>query len=169
MAKPKKTGHKSHDKIMEQDWEAKEGHNSGVVNPEVQKLFSDHEAIQESIKTLQKDQKSLRVRAKDEFGIPTRVFTIEMSMRKLDPNVRAEIEQAHADLKAMTGYQMALNLLPHSEGSEGEENDPVEAASKKVTNIKKGKKKKAYIPQPVSDDDDDTYGLTEDDMNDSAA
>lgn len=135
MGRPKKTGHKSHDKVIEQDWKAKEGHNSGAVNPEVQSLFAEHEAIHANIKILQKDQKALRVKAKDEFGIPTRVFTIIMGMRKLDPNVRAELESSILDTNAMLGYQMSLNLLPPATEEEGK--DPLEAASKKVTSFKK--------------------------------
>lgn len=153
MAKPKKTGYKSHDKIMEQDYEAKrarEGHNSGVINPQVQELFSDDEKLEESIKTLQKDRKAIRVRAKEEFGIPLRVWSIEKSMRKLDVNVRAEIEQAHADLKAMTGYQMAMNLVPPM--SESGHNDPIEAASKKVRGIRSGS---PVLVQPEADDMED--------------
>lgn len=151
MAKPKKTGHKSHDKIMEQDWAAKEGHNSGGINPEVQNLFAEDEKLEESIKTLQKDRKSIRVRAKEEFGIPLRVWSIEKSMRKLDVNVRAEIEQAHADLKAMTGYQMAMNLVPPTPA---EDNDPIEAASKKVRGIRTSSP--MLVPsQPIADNMED--------------
>ena len=153
MAKPKKTGHKSHDKIMEQDWQAKQGHNSGITNPEVQQLFADHEKVQESIKTLQQDQKSLRVRAKEEFGIPTRVFTILIGMRKLDPNVRAELESAIQDTNAMLGYQMALDLV--SPAPKGEGHDPVEAASRKVTSIKRTDTPTLVSSQPAADDYDD--------------
>lgn len=165
MAKPKKTGHKSHDKIMEQDWQAKQGHNSGGVNPEVQGLFSEDEKLEDAIKTLQADRKAIRVRAKEEFGIPLRVWAIEKSMRKLDIYVRAEIEQAHADLKAMTGYQMAMNLLPPSDAQE----DPIAVAEKKVANSKKSKKGKKANWQPIPSEDDDTYGLTADDIDDYAA
>lgn len=146
MAKPKKTGHKSHDRIMEQDYEAKqrasEGHNSNMVNPEIQEIFSKHEAIQADIKTLQKDQKALRVRAKDEFSIPTRVFTILIGMRKLDPNTRAELESSISDTNAMLGYQMALDLVQSNE--KGEAQDPMEAARRKVVSIN----------QPMADEED---------------
>lgn len=123
---------------MEQDYQAKQkaaavGHNSGLVNPLVQEMYKQHEELAQSIKALQKDQKAIRVKAKDEFGIATRVFSIELQLRKLDVNVRAEIEQGHADLKAMLGYQMALQLAA-PEPTETD-SDPIEAARKKVTAI----------------------------------
>ncbi len=165
MAKPKKTGHKSHDRVMEQDYQAKQravttGHNSGLINPLIQEIYSGYEQIEESIKALNKDKKALRVKAKEEFGVPTRVFSIELSMRKLDPNVRAEIEIAHQDLKAMLGYQMALNF--HDDNVKSEKNDPIEAARKKVTPFNKkatskkieAKAKKKFVTgQPIPFDD----------------
>jgi hypothetical protein len=155
MGRPKKTGHKSHDKIMEQDYQAKriaEGHNSGGINPEVQNLFAEDEKLEDAIKVLQKDRKAIRVRAKEEFGIPLRVWAIEKAMRKLDVNVRAEIEQAHSDLKMMIGYQMALNLV--APAAKDEENDPVEAASRKVTGIRSGSPALKTV-QPEADEFED--------------
>lgn len=163
MAKPKKTGHKSHDRVMQQDYEAKQrasmGHNSGLINPVIQKLYTDYEQIEQNIKALNKDKKALRVKAKEEFGVATRVFSIELSMRKLDENVRAEIEQGHADLKCMLGYQMALNFA--DQNAKEMTSDPIEAARKKVTSIAKaalrgGSKKKFVKGQPVPEDDEDS-------------
>lgn len=131
MAKPKKTGHKSHDKVMQEDWEAKQGHNSGGINPEMQKIYNDYEALEASSKALNKDKKTLRNRAKEEFGVALRVFNIELSMRKLDPVVRDEIEQGHRDLKSMLGYQMALNLSGIVDSDSGNY-DPILAARNKV-------------------------------------
>lgn len=151
MAKPKKTGHKSHDKVMEQDYEAKrsrEGHNSGQINLDVIKMFEEHESIEENIKAMRSDQKALRVTLKEEYGLPTVVVTRELQQRKLDKNVRAERETAESDLKAMLGYQMALDLIvPKAEGQ-----DPVEAAGKKVRGIRSGS---PVLVQPVADADND--------------
>ncbi len=159
-AKPRKTGHKSHDRVMEQDWQAKQktareeaskaggvGHNSnmGQVNPDVQGLFSKYDEIEAAIKVLNKDKAAIRNQAKDEFGISKRVFAIELSLRKLDPTVRADIELEHTDLKAMLGYQMALNLM---EENDEETPDPVEAAKNKVVGISKATKTAKATKEP---------------------
>lgn len=138
-SKPKKTGHKSHDAIMEQDWKAKEGHNSGQMNEDVIGKFEEHERIEATIKALRGDQKAIRVTMKEEYGLPTVVVTRELQERKLDKSVRAEREAAAADLKAMLGYQFALNLIPAAAGGE---KDPVEVAGLKVANKKSKSSKK---------------------------
>ena len=117
---------------------ATEGHNStSTIIPGVVALFEEIEATYEPIKALQKIQKDCRNRLKTEFNISKRNVADELRMRKLDRDVRIQIESGAHDLKEMLGYQASLDLAANTVARTEEEYvDPSAVANKLINRVR---------------------------------
>lgn len=99
-------------------------------NPAFIKIMEEHELYDENKKQLSKAQRDLRAKAKEEMGVSSKVFMLQVAMRKLDPDVRKQVEQGIMDTNVMLGYQFALALVtptgkpPASNGGEKAEVKP---------------------------------------------
>ncbi len=78
----KKTGHASHDKVVEQMTPKKEGHNSQLMNERVQEIFDEFMKLEEDKKEITKHQRELKAKAKLEYGILSDVFAHEIRLKK---------------------------------------------------------------------------------------
>lgn len=89
------------------------GHNSnnGEKNPEAIKCLNEIMAIQAQKKTLARAERDIRNRLKSEFSILASSVSREISLRKLDPDVRVQVETNHEDFKKMVGYQPSLDFV----------------------------------------------------------
>lgn len=85
------------------------GHNS-QINTALVEIFEEHEDLDSKIKELQAAKRQLRNKAKTEHDIQLKAFNHEISLRKLDRDVRIQFESNHHDLKIATGYQASLDL-----------------------------------------------------------
>lgn len=89
------------------------GHNgphTGERNPEAVKCLDELLAIQVQKKALGKAERDVRNRFKTEFGILASSVSRELALRKLDTDVRVQVETNHEDLKKMLGYQPSLDF-----------------------------------------------------------
>lgn len=89
------------------------GHNSentGEKNPEAIKCLDELMAIEAQKKSLAKASRDVRNRLKSEFHILASSVSRELSLRKLDADVRVQVESNHEDFKKMLGYQPSLDF-----------------------------------------------------------
>lgn len=89
------------------------GHNmphTGEVNPEAVKCLEEIMAYQEQKKAIAKAERDVRNRLKTEFGILASSVAREVALRKLDVDVRVQVETNHEDFKKMLGYQPSLDF-----------------------------------------------------------
>lgn len=88
------------------------GHNKGEVIPALVELMEEDLALDEKKKSIAQAQRDIRNRAKTEFGVMAAVWAYEKRMRKMDKDVRIQLESGVHDLKEMLGYQIELDLKP---------------------------------------------------------
>ena len=108
--KPKVTG----PKLVEKDLiSGNIGHNSnnGEVNPEAVKLLDEIMDCQKRKKAIAVAERDARNRLKTEFGILSSSVSREVALRKLDKDVRVQVETNHEDFKKMVGYQPSLDFV----------------------------------------------------------
>lgn len=86
------------------------GHNSGEKNPEAIKCIDELMQFQAQKKSIAKAERDVRNRLKSEFGILSTSVAREIALRKLDPDVRVQVESNHEDFKKMLGYQPQLDF-----------------------------------------------------------
>lgn len=90
------------------------GHNSppltGEKNPEAIKLLDELMVFQAQKKAIAKAERDVRNRLKSEFSILASSVAREVSLRKLDADVRVQVETNHEDFKKMLGYQPSLDF-----------------------------------------------------------
>lgn len=143
------------------------GHNSGQVVPELVKIVDEILASAERQKQEGRNQRDLRNRAKSEFGILSTVLAHEIGLRKKDPDVRAQFESGHRDLKSALGYQEILtfdnpNVEPPAVKPQPKPVQAVEADPLAIpANLRRAPKPPAA--QPVEEDEDE---VEEDDGED---
>lgn len=88
------------------------GHNSnGEVVPGFVNLVDELLAINAQKKALGEAERTLRNKAKSEFGVLSGVLAHEMRLRKMDSDVRVQFESNHQDVKKMLGYQPELDFV----------------------------------------------------------
>jgi hypothetical protein len=90
------------------------GHNqphTGEVNPEAVKRLEELMALQEQKKAIAKAERDVRNSLKTEFGILASSVAREVALRKLDADVRVQVETNHEDFKKMLGYQPSLDFV----------------------------------------------------------
>lgn len=87
------------------------GHNSGEKSPEAIKCLEELVHIEAQKKALAKGALQVRNRLKSEFGILSTSVARELALRKLDPDVRVQVETNHEDFKKMLGYQAQLDFV----------------------------------------------------------
>jgi hypothetical protein len=97
-------------KLVAKDIKPGIGHNSGEKHPEVIKCVDELMMYQTQKKSIAKAERDVRNRLKTEFGILSSSVAREVSLRKLDPDVRVQVETNHDDLKKMLGYQPQLDF-----------------------------------------------------------
>ena len=100
-------------KLVDKDLNPGLGHNSnnGEKNPEAIKLLEEIMALQKQKKSIAASERDLRNRLKAEFSILASSVSREISLRKLDPDVRVQVETNHEDFKKMVGYQPSLDFV----------------------------------------------------------
>lgn len=89
------------------------GHNSGNTgekNPEAIKLLEEIMGYQTQKKAIAKAERDARNRLKTEFHILASSVSREVSLRKLDADVRVQVETNHEDFKKLVGYQPSLDF-----------------------------------------------------------
>lgn len=86
------------------------GHNSGQKNPVVVEILKEMLDSKDRQKNEAKLQRDCRNRLKTEFGILSSVTAYGLKMLSLDADVRIQFESGVADMRVMTGYQLALDL-----------------------------------------------------------
>lgn len=86
------------------------GENNGEKNPEAVKCLDELMAIEAQKKALAKASRDVRNRLKSEFHILASSVSRELSLRKLDADVRVQVETNHEDFKKMLGYQPSLDF-----------------------------------------------------------
>src|SRR5262249_47280588 len=69
----------------------------------------------------------IRNRLKSEFGIMQTSVSRELALRKLDPDVRVQVESNHEDFKKMLGYQPQLDFSGAQPTKASEAQQPTEA------------------------------------------
>lgn len=110
-AKPKVPGPKLVDKKA-----AGIGHNSdevltGEKNPEAIKLITELMEFQDKKKAIAKAERDVRNKLKSQFKILASSVAREVALRKLDPDVRVQVETNHEDFKKLLGYQANLDFV----------------------------------------------------------
>jgi hypothetical protein len=90
------------------------GHNNppytGEKNPRACELFTELEDYAKQKKAIAKAERDARNALKSECGILASSVAREMAMRKLDSDVRVQVETNYEDTKKMTGYQPSLDF-----------------------------------------------------------
>jgi len=104
------TAKKAGPKLVAKDIKPGIGHNSGEKNPEAIKCIDELMAFQVQKKSIAKAERDVRNRLKSEFGILSTSVAREVALRKLDPDVRVQVESNHEDFKKMLGYQPQLDF-----------------------------------------------------------
>jgi hypothetical protein len=89
------------------------GHNlpTGEKNPRACELFTELESYAAQKKAIAKAERDARNALKSECGILASSVAREMAMRKLDSDVRVQVETNYEDTKKMTGYQAQLDFV----------------------------------------------------------
>lgn len=124
-------------KLVSKDINHGVGHNSntGEKNPEATKCLEELMALQAQKKTIARAERDIRNRLKSEFSILASSVSREISLRKLDPDVRVQVETNHEDFKKMVGYQPSLDFVngvatEASQKAQARETEPNRAAQK---------------------------------------
>jgi hypothetical protein len=105
------------------------GHNSnGEISPEAVNLINEIMAFQDQKKSIAKAERDCRNRLKTEFGILSTSVAREVALRKLDPDVRVQVESNHEDFKKMLGYQPQLDFVEGTPTKASQKAQPSEAA-----------------------------------------
>lgn len=90
------------------------GHNepphTGEKNPEAVKIVDEIIALEKQKKSIGKAVGTLRNRLRTEFSILASSVARELALRKLDADVRVQVETNHEDFKKMLGYQPSLDF-----------------------------------------------------------
>lgn len=102
--------------------------DNGRINKALVKIFEQDDKMDEDKKQINKAQRDLRAKAKEEHGIDKAVYMHEKKLRKMDNDRRIMFETGCADLKDALGYQFSLTLADPSEQDDSEARDPEEAA-----------------------------------------
>lgn len=130
-------------KLVTKDLKAGVGHNSntGEKNPEAIKCLEELMALQAQKKTIARAERDIRNRLKSEFSILASSVSREISLRKLDPDVRVQVETNHEDFKKMVGYQPSLDFVngvptEASQKAQARETEPNRSAQKPSTGEK---------------------------------
>jgi len=101
-------------KLVDKDIKPGIGHNSapltGEKNPEAVKIVDEIIALEAQKKSIAKAVGTLRNRLRTEFSILASSVSREIALRKLDPDVRVQVETNHEDFKKMLGYQPSLDF-----------------------------------------------------------
>lgn len=104
------------------------GHNSGEQHPEVIKKILELMAFAAQKKSIAKAERDVRNSLKTEFGVMASSVAREIALRKLDPDVRVQVETNHEDLKKMLGYQPQLDFVAGAPTQASVKAQPDEAA-----------------------------------------
>lgn len=101
-------------KLVDKDIKPGVGHNgapmTGEKNPEAVKIVDEIIALEGQKKSVGKAIGTLRNRLRTEFSILASSVSREIALRKLDPDVRVQVETNHEDFKKMLGYQPSLDF-----------------------------------------------------------
>jgi uncharacterized protein (UPF0335 family) len=124
----KKTGNASHDKVVEQMEKA--NLRTGKVNSQLKEIFAKYMDLEEETKVLNQAKRELRAQAKDQFQVPSSVFSHEIRLKKMDKDVRQQFEAEHHDLKLMLGIQLSLDVISNDKPKDVKKKDPAQAAAK---------------------------------------
>lgn len=104
------------------------GHNhTGEVNPEAVKLLNELLAFQLQKKSISKAERDVRNRLKYEFNILASSVAREVALRKLDADVRVQVETNHEDFKKLLGYQPQLDFVGGEVTASSAKAQPTEA------------------------------------------
>lgn len=138
------------------------GHNgpyTGEKNPEAVKCLDELLAIQVQKKALGKAERDVRNRFKSEFGILASSVSRELTLRKLDTDVRVQVETNHEDLKKMLGYQPSLDFTGTGITTASAKAQPSEdALDKRDTEPKREPKAHATFTAPADEDEEQEDG-----------
>ena len=94
------------------------GHNSGQVIPGLVKIVDELLAIHQKKQDLGVAERTLRNRAKSEFGVLSSSLAHEMRLQKMDRDVRDQFEQSHRDIKIALGVQTEMEFLKAGEAEQ---------------------------------------------------
>lgn len=108
---PKVTGPKLVDKDIKPGIGHNNAPNNGEKNPEAIKVLDEIIALENQKKSIGKAVGTLRNRLRTEFAILASSVSRELALRKLDPDVRVQVETNHEDFKRMVGYQPSLDFV----------------------------------------------------------
>lgn len=132
-------------RLVDKDIKSGIGHNgaphTGEKNPEAIKCLEELMGYQEKKKAIATAERDIRNRLKSEFGILASSVAREVSLRKLDPDVRVQVETNHDDFKKMIGYQPSLCFVNGQATLATQK--AVEAQEKSMRNTEP-----ARVPQP---------------------
>lgn len=117
----KKTGHASHDKVMQQ------ATKTPGINTVLKDMVETYLKYEEDKKLINKAQREIRAKAKEEHGILSSVWSAEIRMRKMDPDVRIQYETGLEDFKVQLGHQFDIE-----EHIAKVQKDPAKVAALKV-------------------------------------
>lgn len=119
------------------------GHNgppTGEKNPEAIKCLDELMEYQVQKKAIAKAERDVRNRLKSEFGILASSVAREVALRKLDADVRVQVETNHEDFKKMLGYQPSLDFVGGKPTDASAKAQPTEAELERTTAPARGPK-----------------------------
>lgn len=148
-------------KLVAKDVTPGVGHNSvpnnGEKNPEAIAMFDELyqlESVQK--KAIAKACRDLRNGLKTKFNILSSSVARELALRKLDADVRVQVETNHDDFKRMLGYQPSLDFTNGVATTASAKAQPSEGELERNTEPTRGPKPPAGTPGfTVADNDED--------------
>lgn len=141
-AKDKDAKKASGPKLVAKDLKAGIGHNhTGEKNPEAVAMFDELfqlETVQK--KAIAKACRDIRNDLKTKFNILASSVSRELNLRKLDDDVRVQVETNHEDFKKMLGYQPQLDFQDGVATTASVKAQPKEAELERTTEPARGPK-----------------------------
>lgn len=129
--------------------------NNGEKNPEAVKCLEELMEYQEQKKAIAKAERDVRNRLKSEFGILASSVAREVALRKLDADVRVQVETNHEDFKKMLGYQPSLDFVNGVATEASAKAQPKEADLERTTEPARGPKPPAVGGKGFTVEDED--------------
>jgi len=133
------------------------GHNfnNGEKHPEAIKRMEEIIALETQKKSITKSIGTLRNSLRTEFGILASSVARELALRKLDPDVRVQVETNHEDFKKMLGYQPSLEFVDGKATSASAKAQPSEHNLRQTEPVRTGAPTHAAKGFDVDEDDED--------------
>ena len=145
-------------KLVSKDIKPGIGHNgphTGEKNPEAIKCIEELMAFQEQKKAISKAERDVRNKLKTEFHILASSVAREIALRKLDPDVRVQVESNHEDFKKMLGYQPSLDFGTGAATSVSVKAQPKEAELDKQRDTEPNRAPKGVVYGSIQEDEAD--------------